>query len=72
MFLKTALKNSIKFYHKYISSFMLCKCRYYPSCSVYTLEAIEDKGVILGLTKGIKRILKCNPFFKGGYDPYKK
>lgn len=51
---------------------MLCKCRYYPSCSVYTLEAIEDKGVILGLTKGIKRILKCNPFFKGGYDPYKK
>ncbi|MFC1667110.1 membrane protein insertion efficiency factor YidD [Candidatus Omnitrophota bacterium] len=49
---------------------MLYKCRYYPSCSEYTLEAIEHKGVLLGLLKGFLRILRCNPLFKGGYDPY--
>ncbi|MFH1782023.1 MAG: membrane protein insertion efficiency factor YidD [Candidatus Omnitrophota bacterium] len=51
---------------------MLYKCRYYPSCSQYTIEAIDDKGIFLGLLIGLKRIMKCNPFFKGGPDPYKK
>jgi len=51
---------------------MLCKCRFYPSCSAYTLEAIEDKGAVLGLLKGLKRIARCNPFHPGGFDPYKK
>lgn len=72
MFLKNLLKNSIKFYHNYISSLMIYKCRYYPSCSAYMLEAIEDKGAFFGLLKGIKRIIKCNPLFRGGYDPYIK
>ncbi|MFH1479536.1 MAG: membrane protein insertion efficiency factor YidD [Candidatus Omnitrophota bacterium] len=72
MSLKGVIKNIIRFYHNYLSSFMLCKCRYYPTCSSYTIEAIEDKGVVVGLAKGFLRILRCNPFCHGGYDPYKK
>ena len=72
MFLKAVLKKSIIFYHNYISPYTLCKCRYYPSCSQYTLEAVEDEGVLSGLGEGFKRILRCNPLFPGGYDPWKK
>ncbi len=59
------------FYRNYISAFTLCRCRYYPTCSQYTIDAIDDKGVVLGALKGIARILRCNPLFPGGYDPYK-
>jgi hypothetical protein len=44
-------------------------CRYYPTCSQYTYEAIDKYGVIRGSGKGIWRILRCNPFSKGGHDP---
>ncbi|MGN0524186.1 MAG: membrane protein insertion efficiency factor YidD [Eubacterium sp.] len=44
-------------------------CRYTPTCSQYTLEAIEIHGPIKGAWLGFKRIMRCNPFFKGGYDP---
>jgi len=47
------------------------RCKYYPSCSEYTKQAIEKYGVIKGVFLGIKRILRCNPFSKGGYDPLK-
>lgn len=47
-------------------------CKFTPSCSEYTKEAVEKFGVIKGLTLGIKRILRCNPFGKGGYDPVPK
>jgi len=47
------------------------KCKYYPSCSEYTRQAIEKYGSIKGVFLGIKRILRCNPFSKGGYDPLK-
>ena len=46
-------------------------CKFYPTCSEYTKQAVEKYGVIKGGTKGIIRILKCNPFSKGGYDPLK-
>lgn len=46
-------------------------CRFTPTCSQYTLEAIEKYGFIRGSFKGICRILRCNPLFKGGYDPLK-
>ena len=46
-------------------------CKYYPTCSTYTRQAIEKYGVIKGGFLGLKRILKCNPFSKGGYDPLK-
>lgn len=44
-------------------------CKFTPTCSEYTKEAIKKYGAIRGTFKGIKRILRCNPFSKGGYDP---
>lgn len=44
-------------------------CRFYPSCSQYTYEAIQKYGVRKGLVKGIARILRCHPYHEGGYDP---
>lgn len=45
------------------------KCRFYPTCSNYMIEAIETHGLLKGSFLGIKRILRCNPFGKSGYDP---
>ena len=62
----------IKIYKKFISpigEYMGVKCKYYPTCSEYTREAIEKYGALRGSFMGIKRILRCNPFSKGGYDP---
>nr|MDD3720702.1 membrane protein insertion efficiency factor YidD [Candidatus Gracilibacteria bacterium] len=47
-------------------------CKHIPSCSEYTKEAIEKKGVIIGGFKGLGRILRCMPWSKGGYDPVEK
>ena len=59
----------IKGYHKYISPILPRACRFEPTCSVYTAEAIEKFGVIRGILLGTWRILRCNPFSRGGYDP---
>ena len=64
----------IKIYKKIISPlFSACgfHCKFYPTCSEYTMQAVEKYGVIKGCLLGVKRILKCNPFSKGGYDPLK-
>ncbi|MDR3258316.1 MAG: membrane protein insertion efficiency factor YidD [Fusobacteriaceae bacterium] len=70
--MKTIALFLIKFYQKYISIFLGTNCRFYPSCSAYTYEAIEVHGFIKGFFLGIKRILKCHPFHPGGYDPVPK
>ena len=61
----------IERYQKDISKFFRKNCKYYPTCSEYTKQAIMKYGVIKGCLYGLKRILKCNPFSKGGYDPLK-
>lgn len=64
----------ISFYKKYISPifhFYGIECKYYPTCSEYTKQAIEKYGLFKGIFLGFIRILKCNPFSKGGYDPLK-
>lgn len=64
----------IHFYKKYISPifcFLGINCKYYPTCSEYTKQAIQKYGFFKGSFLGIKRILRCNPFSKGGYDPLK-
>ena len=58
----------ISFYQKYISGLFGRKCRFYPTCSEYTKQAIDKYGIIKGSLKGIKRILKCNPCHNGGID----
>ncbi len=59
----------IRFYKKRISPLLPPSCIYTPSCSEYTYEAIEIHGVLRGSWMGFRRILRCNPFAKGGYDP---
>lgn len=59
----------IKFYRKYISPMKSTKCPYIPSCSEYGMEAIEKYGAIKGGALALWRIIRCNPFSKGGYDP---
>lgn len=64
----------IKFYKRHVSIFFKShgiECKYYPSCSEYSLQAIKKYGALKGTILSIKRILKCNPFSKGGYDPLK-
>ena len=59
----------IKFYQYCISPLNPPTCRYTPTCSQYALEAIEKYGALKGGWMAFRRILRCNPFHKGGYDP---
>jgi len=61
----------IKFYRKFISPLKGPSCRFYPTCSQYAMDAINKYGLIKGSYLSIKRILRCHPFNKGGYDPLK-
>ncbi|MCQ2373345.1 MAG: membrane protein insertion efficiency factor YidD [Phascolarctobacterium sp.] len=59
----------IRFYQVSISPLFGPKCRFYPTCSVYAIEAIEKWGWVKGSWLTIKRLAKCHPFHPGGYDP---
>lgn len=70
--MKNILIKMIKFYQNNISLFLKkhgVECKYYPTCSEYSIQAIKKYGTLKGMILSIKRILKCNPFSKGGYDP---
>ncbi|MCX5679245.1 MAG: membrane protein insertion efficiency factor YidD [Candidatus Omnitrophica bacterium] len=66
---RRAILLPINIYRKYFSPFKLQCCRFHPSCSEYACLAVEKYGVMKGLVKSIWRILRCNPFSPGGYDP---
>jgi putative membrane protein insertion efficiency factor len=60
----------IKFYRKYISPLKrMSSCIYTPTCSLYAIEALEKYGAVKGTYLAVRRILRCHPFHKGGYDP---
>lgn len=61
----------LRFYQKFISPAKRPSCRFYPTCSQYAIEAVEKHGALKGGFMAIKRIMKCHPFHKGGYDPVK-
>ena len=67
--MKRLLIALVKFYRRYISPLKPPCCRYTPTCSQYALEAIEKYGALKGGWMAFRRILRCNPFHKGGYDP---
>ena len=59
----------IKFYKYFISPLLGSNCRFYPSCSSYSLEALQRHGAMIGSYLTLKRLLKCHPFHQGGIDP---
>ena len=67
--MKTVFIYLIKFYRKYLSPLKSTNCPYIPTCSEYGLEAISKYGAFKGGFLTLWRILRCNPFSKGGYDP---
>lgn len=67
--MKKILIGMIKLYRKYLSPLKHTKCPYVPTCSQYGLEAIEKYGALKGSLLTVWRILRCNPFSHGGYDP---
>lgn len=66
--MKNLTLKLLTFYKKYISRYLPVACRFTPTCSVYTYEAVAKYGTITGLWLGAKRILKCQPFHPGGVD----
>ncbi|HPD33621.1 MAG TPA: membrane protein insertion efficiency factor YidD [Bacteroidota bacterium] len=67
--MKKILIELIKLYKKFISPALPPSCRFYPTCSSYAIEAIDKHGIFYGSALSIWRILRCNPFNKGGIDP---
>ncbi|MCL2045663.1 MAG: membrane protein insertion efficiency factor YidD [Oscillospiraceae bacterium] len=67
--MKRILISIVKFYRKRISPMSAPNCRYSPSCSAYALEALEKYGALKGGFMALRRLLRCNPFSKSGYDP---
>ena len=59
----------IKCYKYFISPLLGSNCRFYPSCSSYSLEALQRHGAVIGAYLTLKRLLKCHPFHQGGIDP---
>jgi uncharacterized protein len=67
--MKTLLMGMIRGYQRYISPLTPPSCRFHPTCSQYTFEAIEKYGAVKGSWLGMKRIARCHPFHPGGFDP---
>jgi len=59
----------VRLYQKYISPLKRPCCRFTPTCSSYAIEAFQKRGFFIGMILTVWRILRCNPFSKGGYDP---
>jgi putative membrane protein insertion efficiency factor len=67
--MKSIVQFVLRGYKRFISPMLLPSCKYTPTCSEYAMEAVERHGVLRGLAMAAWRILRCNPFAKGGLDP---
>lgn len=67
--MKRLLIGLVRGYQLLISPFLGNNCRYSPSCSAYTIEAMEKHGPLKGIWMGMRRVGRCHPFHEGGYDP---
>ena len=67
--MKKMITGALKWYKKFITPYVARSCRFYPTCSEYAVDAIENHGVIRGVMMSLWRVLRCNPFSRGGYDP---
>ncbi|MBL8292155.1 MAG: membrane protein insertion efficiency factor YidD [Bryobacterales bacterium] len=59
----------LRFYKRWISPVLPSACRFHPTCSMYMLEAVERYGAVRGVWLGLKRLAKCHPLHRGGFDP---
>jgi putative membrane protein insertion efficiency factor len=69
---KRLILSSLRFYKARVSPQLPPACRYTPTCSEYAIEAIERRGVLVGGFLAAKRVISCNPFSRGGYDPVRE
>ena len=67
--MKVLLIAPLRVYQRFISPAFPARCKYYPSCSEYAVQAVSEFGILRGLVLAAWRLLRCNPFSHGGYDP---
>ena len=70
--MKSLILSGLRFYKARISPQLPPACRYTPTCSQYAIDAIERRGVLIGGLLAAKRVISCNPFSRGGYDPVRE
>jgi putative membrane protein insertion efficiency factor len=68
-FLTAVLLAPIRLYQRFVSPALPRRCKYYPTCSAYAVDAVRELGVLRGAVLAGWRLLRCNPFSRGGYDP---
>lgn len=69
MIFRTVALALLRFYKRFISPLLPPMCRFEPTCSVYTMQAVEKYGALRGVWLGVKRLARCHPFNPGGWDP---
>ena len=69
--MKTVVLAALRFYKAAVSPMLPPACRYTPTCSEYAMEAVDRHGILRGGWMAVKRLLRCHPLVKGGYDPVK-
>lgn len=67
--MKRAVLALLRFYKRQVSPLLPPSCRFLPTCSEYAAQAVEKYGVMKGGALAVRRVLRCNPFHPGGYDP---
>jgi putative membrane protein insertion efficiency factor len=63
------LLTILRTYKRWISPMLPSACRFHPTCSEYTMDAVQKHGALRGMWMGVRRLLRCHPFHEGGFDP---